>query len=126
MSIRTLAFGLALNRIAFGLTFVVSPGWAGRIWIGPRGAKRPQAQLLARALGARDLALGLGALRALQQNDDAAARAWMAGHTIADGTDVAATLTARRSLPAPAAALSIAVAAGSTAIGALSARSLGR
>ena len=126
MSIRTLAFGLALNRIAFGLSFMLAPRWAGRIWIGRRAAKRPQTQLFGRALGARDLALGLGALRALQHNDDAAARTWMAGHTIADGTDVAATLAARRSLPAPAAAFALAVAVGSTAIGAWSARSLGR
>ena len=126
MSTRTLAVGLALNRIAFGLTFVVAPRWAGRSWVGPRAAKAPQTQLFGRALGARDLALGFGALRALQQKDDAAARAWMAGQTIADGTDIAATLAARRSLPAPAAAFALAVAAGSTAIAAWSARSLGR
>jgi hypothetical protein len=78
MTTRPFAIALALNRTAFGVRFVLQPVEAGKVWIGKLAAKRSQTQVFARALGARDLALGLGALRALQQRDRAASRAWMA------------------------------------------------
>jgi hypothetical protein len=71
--LRTLATGLAVNRILFGVNFLRSPTRAGRLWIGGRAARRPENRVFGRALGARDLALGLGALRALREGDDAAA-----------------------------------------------------
>ena len=124
MSVRPFAVALALNRTAFGLRFLLQPEEAGRVWIGKRAAKRSQTQVFARAVGARDLALGLGALRALQQEDAAAARAWMAAHTLADGSDVVATLIARDDLPRGAFAFALGMAAVSTALGAWSATSL--
>ena len=124
--LRTLATGLAVNRILFGVNFLRSPTRAGRLWVGGRAARRPENRVFGRALGARDLALGLGALRALQEGDDAAARAWMAGHALSDGADLIATLTARRELPAGPAAFALAMAGASTAIGAAAAVRLGR
>jgi hypothetical protein len=124
MSPRPFAIALALNRTAFGLRFVLQPTEAGTVWIGRQAAKRSQTQVFARALGARDLALGLGALRALRQRDPAASRAWMAAHTIADGTDTVATLIARDDLPRGAFAFALGMAAASTAIGAWSTASL--
>ena len=126
MDVRTLATGLAVNRILFGVNFVVAPRRGGASWIGSAAAARPATGVFARALGARDLALGLGALRALREGDDAAARAWMAAHALSDGVDLVATLAARRALPAAPAGFAVAMAAGSTAIGVAGALRLGR
>jgi hypothetical protein len=126
MMIRTLATALAINRVAFGANFLGAPARAGRLWIGRSAARRPESRVFGRALGARDLALGLGALRALQEGDDAAARAWMAGHALSDGADLLATLAARRDLPAGPVAFALAMAGASTAIGAAAAIRLGR
>ena len=126
MEIRTLATGLAVNRILFGGGFVASPARAGRTWIGSRHARRQDTGVFARALGARDLALGAGALRALRRGDDEGARAWFAAHAVADGVDFLATLAARRALPAGPAGFALLVAGGSTAIGVASALRLGR
>jgi hypothetical protein len=125
-SLRTLATGLAVNRILFGVNFVVAPARAGRSWVGGRAARRPATGVFGRALGARDLALGAGALGALHGGDDAAARAWMAAHAVADGVDLLATLAARRDLPSGPAAFALVMAGGSTAIGAAAALRLGR
>jgi hypothetical protein len=126
MDVRTLATGLAVNRILFGVNFIAAPARAGRTWIGGSAARRPATGVFGRALGARDLALGAGALVALRGGDDAAARAWMAAHAVADGVDLLATLAAWRSLPSGPAAFALAMAGGSTAIGVLAALRLGR
>jgi hypothetical protein len=126
MDVRTLSTGLAINRILFGMNFVAGPARGGRSWIGGREARRPATRVFARALGARDLALGLGALNALRIGDDEAARIWMAAHAIADGVDLVATLAAVRALPAGPAAFAVVMAGGSTAIGVAGALRLGR
>ena len=116
MSPATLAKALAVNRILFGLGFTATPTAGVRGWIGGRAARRPQARVLTRGLGARDIALGAGALWALQRGETDSARVWMAGQAIADGTDLVATWRARHDLPAPAVALALSVAGTSTAI----------
>ena len=116
MSSRPFAIALSLNRAAFGLRFALQPAEAGRSWIGKSAARRSQTQVFARALGARDLALGLGALQALAQHDQVAARTWMAGHAISDGTDVVATLIAKDDLPRSAFVFALAMAGASAAI----------
>jgi hypothetical protein len=118
------AIALSLNRIAFGAGFVVSPSSA-RSWIGPRMAAKPQSHVLTRALGARDIALGLGALIALRKGEGQA-RSWMLGHLVADATDLAATIAERRHLPQRAFAFASVMAGVSTAMAAWSAIALGR
>ena len=56
----------ARARIAVGAAFVLFPGLAGRMWIGADAARRP-VKVLARAFGARDLAIGLGVVIALDR-----------------------------------------------------------
>ena len=124
MTARPFAIALALNHTTYGLRMALQPEEAGKVWVGKRAAKRSQTQLFARGLGARDVALGLGALRALQRRDGPATRAWMAANTVADGTDMVATLIARDDLPRGAFAFALSMAAVSTAIGAWSAASL--
>jgi hypothetical protein len=109
-----LAKGLALNRVGFGLAYLIDPRRAGEGWIGPRARERP-ATVLTRALGARDLALGAGALLALRRNPRSA-RPWFAAHAVADASDLAATLAAREGLPRQGYTFALGMAAVSTAI----------
>lgn len=97
MTARRAAQGLALSRVAVGVALVAAPERATAGWLG-RDARRPGAQVLARALGIRDLALGIGALAALRRGDDA--WGWLAGAAAADAVDCAASIAAGDRLPA--------------------------
>ena|SRR5215208_1534434 len=108
---------LAINRVLFGLGYVLAPEQMGGGWIG-RQASKPQTRVFTRALGARDLALGLGALMALATGGQAA-RPWFAAHAIADGTDLAATSLARDELPSGGFRFATAMAGASTLIAVL-------
>jgi hypothetical protein len=123
---RLLAHGLALNRVVFGARFLLQPQAAGPTWVGHRRARNSATQLFVRALGARDLGLGAGALAALRRGDATEARRWMLAHALADGTDLAATLAAQRRLPTRPARFATVVAGASTAIAAWSSAALGR
>lgn len=63
---RTRAMGTAMGiiRAGVGTALVVAPKWAGRIWVGP-GADGPGSAVFARAIGARDVALGATTLATL-------------------------------------------------------------
>lgn len=121
MTRRDIGRALAINRVAFGAGLLSMPGLYGRTWIG-RGARRHDTQVFARALGARDLALGLGALATLDQ--PAVARRWFQAQAIADGADVLATLLAGRSLPWASRLFALTVAGGSAAVAVACAASL--
>jgi hypothetical protein len=73
-----------------------APALPGRPWVG-EAAETPAGHVLARALGARDLALGLGTLIALRRG--APVRGWIEGGGLSDVGDVVATVLAFRSLP---------------------------
>jgi hypothetical protein len=105
----------ARARIAVGAAFVLWPGLAGRMWIGSDAARRP-VKVLARAFGARDLAIGLGIVIALDRG--APVRGWIEAGVLSDGIDTAASLLAGGSIPAAIRWPAIAVGASSTAIGA--------
>lgn len=94
---RQLAAGIAWGRIVLGATAMVAPSIPLRPWVGRDVAWRPRAKLLARALGARDVALGVGVVLALRH--DAPVRGWVEGGGLADAGDVLATLLAFGSLP---------------------------
>jgi hypothetical protein len=87
---------LAWGRIGFGAVAVLMPGRAASFWVGGDG-RRPSARVLARALGGRDLALGLGTLLAL--NRGAPTRPWAQAGVLADSGDALATLFGYRRLP---------------------------
>lgn len=117
-----LSGGLALNRIGFGLAYLIDPRRSGQGWVGPRAQERP-ATVLTRALGARDLALGAGALIAMR-DDPRKARPWFAAHALADGADLVATLAAREGLPRRGYLFALGMAGASTAIALLGATRL--
>jgi hypothetical protein len=94
---RDLALSHARSRMAFGAALIVAPRLAGPTWIGA-DAERGGAKLLARAVGARDLVLGLGIAVALDRG--APVRGWLEGAALSDAVDLAATLLAGDSIPA--------------------------
>jgi hypothetical protein len=140
--IRRGAVALAAARAGLGVAALVSPALIARPWVGGEagaaggeagaaggeagaagggagaagGARGPAARVLGRALGGRDLALGLGALAALQGGRLAAAGAaagaapgagaargagiWIGAGALSDSLDVLATATAWDELPA--------------------------
>lgn len=104
----------ARARIAVGAAFVLLPGIAGRMWIGSPASWRP-VKVLARAFGARDLAIGLGIVIALDRGTPV--RGWIEAGMLSDAIDTAASLLAGDSIPAAIRWPAVAVGAGSTAVG---------
>lgn len=89
-----LALLLARARIAIGVAAVVAPGLAARALSGrsATGIEPP----LTRMLGARDLALGLGTVIALDRG--APVRGWLEAAALSDTADSVASLLARSRL----------------------------
>jgi hypothetical protein len=98
MEARDLAVGVAGGRIAIGAVSLAAPGVVGRAMMGADGDSRAT-RLLLRAVGARDLALGIGVLAALDRN--APMGGWMRASAVVDGLDAAGSLLARRHLRPP-------------------------
>jgi hypothetical protein len=94
---RILAGLISFGRLLFGVAFIAQPKLMDRGWIGKQ-ARLPGAQVLARAVGARDLALGLGGLQAVRRNDGTA-RPWLSAAAICDAVDFGATWAAGRGIP---------------------------
>src|SRR5215211_7995148 len=94
---RLLAAFISLGRFLFGVAFIAEPRIMDRAWIGKQ-ARVPGAQVLARAVGARDLTLGLGGLQAAARNDGSA-QPWLAAAAVCDAVDFGATWAAGRRIP---------------------------
>jgi hypothetical protein len=94
------AVTVAAGRVALGLTALAWPAVPARPWVGA-SADELAAQVFGRALGGRDVALGLGALAALQRPDEepGSAAVWVAAGALSDALDVAASLASWRDLP---------------------------
>ena len=121
---RILAVLISAARLVFGVAFIGKPTLMERAWIGKQ-ARLPGAQLLTRAVGARDLALGLGGLQALTRNDGSA-RPWLAAAAVCDVVDFGATWTAGRAIPRQARSGVLAIAGVSSVLSAIAAVGLGR
>ena len=96
MDDRSAALTLALGRAALGAVLLATQVRINTGWVGPDAA-RPGARVLGRAVGARDLALGLGAAVALRQG--LPARPWLLAGLIADLGDLGSTIGERSSMP---------------------------
>ncbi|MDP9385142.1 MAG: hypothetical protein M3P50_07920 [Actinomycetota bacterium] len=112
---RDLARAHAIGRVALGAALTVAPRRVASAWLGPRHARRAQTAVVASAMGARDLGLGLGIARALGEGHGA--RPWLSAAVLADAVDLVATLRARDELPALGVASVAAMAGGSVAVG---------
>ncbi len=94
---RILAGLISFGRFVFGVAFIAQPKLMERGWIGKQ-ARLPGAQVLARAVGARDLAVGLGGMQAVARNDGSA-RQWLSAAAICDAVDFGATWAAGPAIP---------------------------
>ena len=94
------ALTVAAARVALGLTALAWPAVPARPWVGA-SADDLAARVFGRALGGRDVALGLGALAALRRQDaePGSAASWVAAGALSDALDVAASLASWRDLP---------------------------
>ena len=116
---RQIAEAIALGRIGIGIIALVAPTVPLRPWVGRDFAWQPRAKLLARSLGARDLALGVGVMLALRHKSPV--RGWVEGAALADAGDTLATLLAFGKLPKSGRWLVLASAAGAAAAARLAA-----
>src|SRR3954466_3660563 len=122
---------LAASRIALGVSAVVSPRLAATPWVGgssthpggeglgPAGGGPggpPAGGVLGRAAGARDVALGAGALLAVSQGPRAE-RTWVGLAAFCDVVDAVTTAATWRRLPSPGRLLVGAAAAGAAVVG---------
>jgi hypothetical protein len=98
--LRRTAGAVAAGRVALGLTALAWPAVPARPWVGA-SADDLAARVFGRALGARDIALGLGALAALRPPADepGSAGAWLAAGALSDALDVVASVSSWRELP---------------------------
>jgi hypothetical protein len=119
MEPREVALWHARGRQFVGAAFVLAPGLAGSAWIGSDARRRP-VKVLARAFGARDLAIGLGIVIALDRGTPV--RGWIEAGTLSDGIDTVASLLAGSSIPPAIRWPCVALGAGSAALGASLAR----
>ena len=114
MTARDAARAIAAGRVLVGAGFLTAPALAGRGWIG-EDAERPAVQAIVRALGVRDLILGLLTLHVVDR--PGVAHRTVATCAVADAVDFGATFAARDSLPATAAAGALAMAGASAVVG---------
>ena len=94
---RALARLVGAGRVAVGVTALVSPVAVTEPWIGSL-ARAPGVRVFARAMGGRDIALGIGTLRAVTRPGDEA-RTWVALGGVADTVDLLATAFSFAKLP---------------------------
>ena len=84
----TLARGLAAGRVTVGAALCAAPELAAP-WVGA-DARRPGTRVIIRAMGARDAAIGFGALASAR--DPAQLQRWLIAGSASDAVDFAATL----------------------------------
>jgi hypothetical protein len=112
-ALQTVVRTIAAGRVVVGGALLASPQLA-EAWAG-KDVRRPGGQLLTRALGARDAALGAGTLASA--GDPAQLRRWLVMSGVVDAADFAATLAGPRA-PARTAILATAVAASAACLAA--------
>lgn len=96
MNEKELARILGLVRLAFGVVGFLAPTKTIRVWIG-REAKPYPTNMIVRGLAARDAAIGIGLLAALE--NDGPVRGWLEASAMADLGDAVGTLAAWKDLP---------------------------
>lgn len=113
MEARTLARLVAGARTAIGIALFVAPATAGRGWIG-RSVEDAGTRMAVRGLGARDVAIGVGMLAALE--GDGSPDRWLEAGAVADLADAASAVLARDERPSSTVLGTVAVAGGAAAL----------
>ena len=109
---------VAYGRIGLGMSYLVTPGLALRLWPGRPSTTytdETMLRMMARHTGGRDVGLGLGALFA--QKHGTPVRGWLEAAMFADVTDALAIVIAFRHLPRTKAVLMLGAALGTAAAG---------
>lgn len=88
---RLAAWSIASARVVIGVFATLAPGPVSRVQF---GTATPAERIAVRMLGARDLALGVGALLAARHGSPGL-RGWVEAGGFADGVDAAAFVRAR-------------------------------
>jgi hypothetical protein len=114
MQPRTLVQGIAFLRAGIGVAMVAAPARGARGWVGEAGTT-PGAQVIGIALGARDLAVGLGTLNALHRDQDV--KSWVAASALCDAADAFASISRRNDIPTTGAVGVTALATSAAAVG---------
>src|SRR5919106_2583500 len=81
---------LSIGRVAFGALMVLAPRRAARLWTGESEESAISAMAV-RGLGARDLAIGMGTLVALEDDGDVAG--WLRAGMVSDAGDALGVLS---------------------------------
>jgi hypothetical protein len=105
---------LSVGRVLVGGALLVAPRVAGGGWFGP-AASEGATQVAIRALGIRDLVLGLATYRALDRGDDL--DELLALGVACDAVDALATARSLHALPTKGALATLAVATEAAAMG---------
>lgn len=116
-----LALALARGRMAIGAIAVIAPERATRMFFGRSEAGGVESQLT-RMVGARDLALGLGTVIALDKGTPV--RGWLEASAFADVGDGVAALLGRKQMSQRAFTGTIVLVAGAIIAGLVLARQL--
>jgi hypothetical protein len=114
MSSREATRLMSISRVGIGLALIANPRLVTGMWLG-RPSFHPAAKVLARALGIRDLAIGLGVLAAA--GSGRSPRPWLVAGALADAFDVVATIIEADSLPDTAVPVVVATGGAGAAIG---------
>jgi hypothetical protein len=93
------AVALALGRSALGVVAMARPRVPAGPWVGDAAASGVAGQVFARALGGRDLALGVGAAGAAVFGNSRSLAAWSAAGAVADSVDLLSTVIHWSELP---------------------------
>jgi hypothetical protein len=112
MTPETIAKQVAYGRVAIGAALVVAPKLVLRPWIGEVG-NTTGGRVIGAGFGARDLAMGAGAIYALRTGGQV--RPWLLASALVDAVDFTATFVARRDLPRGAKATCVLAATGTVA-----------
>lgn len=114
MNEREMARVLGLVRTLVGVGAFLMPKTTTRVWIGQEAKPYPTNMVL-RGFGARDAAIGIGLLVALEK--DAPVRGWLEASALSDLGDAIGTLAAWRDLPGLRRLLLLATEVGAAAVG---------
>jgi hypothetical protein len=110
---------LEVGRVGLGVSALVVPAVLTRVWVGDRASRMIEVRVLCRALGARDLVLGVAPLLTVRRSHaiTGATRGWVLGAACADTGDALATALCWGSLPAKGRRMVLAASLGAAATG---------
>jgi hypothetical protein len=116
MDDRTMARGIAVGRVAFGLLMLLAPRLLTR-HTGDRTDPQPPYVWWLRAFGIRDAVLGAGAYLALTADDDEAAARWVQMGAVADTADAVTAVVYGRDIGRQGRLATLAIAVPAAAMG---------